>query len=76
MLRASDLIYSPRTSVLDIGFDWYPYQWCQCRFGGARTGFLFSPNKIQSSHHQIYSGSIDMDINQVLSSKRRCKDWI
>ena len=32
--------------------------------------------KIQSLHHQICTGRIDIGINRVLSSIQRCKNWI
>ena len=50
------------------------------QLGGACTDPVYSEHlklviNIQSSHRQIYTGSIDMGISQILSSIRRCKDW-
>ena len=72
---AADFWYGPCTSQLIIWFIWHQYQWFQYRSGGAVTGFLFPLSKIQSSHRQNCTGPIDMGINQILSSIRRCKDW-
>ena len=64
------------TSALKVYVIWYLFQRFRRRSGGARTGPFFVKTKIQSPHHHICTGIIEVGIKWNLFLIRRCKDYI